>query len=80
LESHEARLGVRVRVAQSDISPQLRGMLGTIETCYGHPEYLALDVRLDDGQYELFWAHGLQKEEQEAGSYRTASRRALTRA
>jgi hypothetical protein len=80
LESHEARLGVRVRVAQSDISPQLRGMLGTIETCYGHPEYLALDVRLDDGQYELFWAHGLQKEEQEAGWYRTASRRALTRA
>jgi len=57
-------------------------MLGTIETCYGHPEYLALDVRLDDGQHELFWAHGLQKVEveQEAGSYRTASRRALTRA
>jgi hypothetical protein len=82
LESHEARLGVRVRVAQSDISPQLRGMLGTIETCYGHPEYLALDVRLDDGRYELFWAHGLRKVEveQEAGSYRTASRRALTRA
>ena len=80
MESHEARLGVRVRVAQSDISPQLRGMLGTIETCYGHPEYLALDVRLDDGQYELFWAHGLQKVEQEAGWYRTASRRALTRA
>ena len=82
MESHEARLGVRVRVAQSDISPQLRGMLGTIETCYGHPEYLALDVRLDDGQYELFWAHGLQKVEveQEAGSYRTVSRRALTRA
>jgi len=36
-------------------------MLGTIETCYGHPEYLALDVRLDDGQRELFWAHGLEK-------------------
>jgi len=41
-------------------------MLGTIETCYGHPEYLALDVRLDDGQCELFWAHGLQKVEQAA--------------
>jgi len=68
LESHEARLGLRVRVAHSDISPQLRGMLGTIETCYGHPEYLALDVRLDDGQYELFWAHGLQKVEREAAA------------
>ena len=66
MESHEARCGGRVRVAQSDISPQLRGMLGTIETCYGHPEYLALDVRLDDGQCELFWAHGLQKVEQAA--------------
>ena len=68
LESHEARLGIRVRVAHSDISPQLRGMLGTIETCYGHPEYVALDVRLDDGQYELFWAHGLQKVEREAAA------------
>ena len=66
LECHEARCGGRVRVAQSDISPQLRGMLGTIKTCYGHPEYLALDVRLDDGQYELFWAHGLQKVEEAA--------------
>src|SRR5215211_4939777 len=27
-------------------------MLGTIEHRWGHPEYLALDVRLDDGQLE----------------------------
>ena len=38
-------------------------MLGTIEHRWGHPEYLALDVRLDDGQVELFWAHGLESAE-----------------
>jgi hypothetical protein len=39
-------------------------MLGTIEDHFGHPEYLALDVRLDDGQVELFWAHGLESAEE----------------
>jgi hypothetical protein len=39
-------------------------MLGTIEHRWGHPEYLALDVRLDDGQVELFWAHGLESAEE----------------
>jgi len=38
-------------------------MLGTIEHRFGHPEYVALDVRLDDGQLELFWAHGLENAE-----------------
>ena len=40
-------------------------MLGTIEHRFGHPEYLDLDVRLDDGQWELFWAYGLESAEQE---------------
>jgi hypothetical protein len=40
-------------------------MLGTIEHRFGRPEYVALDVRLDDGQLELFWAHGLEGAEQE---------------
>jgi hypothetical protein len=39
-------------------------MLGTIEHRFGQPEYLALDVRLDDGQLELFWAHKLESEEE----------------
>src|SRR5215217_9559599 len=63
LESHEALVGVRVRVLETDRRPQLRGMLGTIEHRFGHPEYVALDVRLDDGQLELFWAHGLENAE-----------------
>jgi hypothetical protein len=35
-------------------------MFGTIEQRFGHPEYLALDVRLDNGRLELFWPHGLE--------------------
>jgi hypothetical protein len=39
-------------------------MLGTIEHRFGQPKYLALDVLLDDGRLELFWAHGLERAEQ----------------
>lgn len=45
---------------ETDRRAELWGMLGTIEHRWGHPEYLALDVRLDDGPLELFWAHGLE--------------------
>ena len=64
LKSREALIGARVRVLQTDRRPELRGMLGTVEHRFGHPEYVALDVRLDDGQLELFWAHGLEGAEQ----------------
>jgi hypothetical protein len=62
LESHEALIGARVRVLETDWRAELRGMLGTIEHRFEHPEHVALDVRLDDGRLELFWAHGLEKE------------------
>jgi hypothetical protein len=64
LQSHEALIGARVRVLETDRRAELRGMFGTIEHRFGHPEYLALDVRLDDGQWELFWAHGLESAEE----------------
>ena len=63
MQSHEAFVGARVRVLVTDWRPQLPGMFGTIEHRFGHPEYLALDVRLDDGRLELFWAHGLESAE-----------------
>jgi hypothetical protein len=65
MQSHEALIGARVRVLETDRRADLRGMFGTIEHRWGHPEYVALDVRLDDGQLELFWAHGLESAEQE---------------
>jgi hypothetical protein len=49
LQSHEALIGARVRVLETNRRAELRGMFGTIEHHFGHPEYLALDVRLDDG-------------------------------
>jgi hypothetical protein len=60
LQSYEALIGARVKVLETDRRAEIRGMLGTIEHRFGHPEYLALDVRLDDGQMELFWAYGLE--------------------
>ena len=65
MKSREALIGARVRVSETDRRAELRGMLGTIEHRFGHPAYVALDVRLDDGQMELFWAHGLESVEQE---------------
>jgi hypothetical protein len=70
-QPHEALIGARVRVLETDRRPELRGMLGTIEHRFGHPEYLALDVRLDDGQLELFWAHGLEIAEEAERAFGT---------
>ena len=64
MQSHEALIGARVRVLETDRRPDLRGMFGTIEHLFGHPEYLAVDVRLDDGRLELFWFYGLESAEE----------------
>ena len=64
MQSHEALIGTRVKVLETDRRPELRGMFGTIEHRFGHPEYLALDVRLDDGRLELFWPHRLESAEE----------------
>jgi hypothetical protein len=61
LQSQEVLIGMRVKVLETDRRAELRGQFGTIEHCFGHPEYMALDVRLDNGQLELFWAHGLER-------------------
>jgi len=68
LISHEALPGVRVRVSQDERRPELRGMVGTVQTCFGHVDHVALDVVLDDGQVELFWYHQLEKASQVLGA------------
>ncbi len=70
MQLHEALIGARVRVLETDRRAALRGMLGTIEHRWGHPEYLALDVRLDDGKLELFWPRGLESAEQAEKAFR----------
>jgi hypothetical protein len=32
-----------------------------VEHSWGHPDYPALDVRLEDGRLELFWFHEVDK-------------------
>jgi hypothetical protein len=59
--SEEARIGKRVRVRADHPSVPLRGLVGTIEKRWGNPDYVALDVVLDDGGLELFWHHELEE-------------------
>jgi hypothetical protein len=63
LAAHEARPGMVVRVVEDKRRPEFEGMLGTIEGSFGHSDYPALDVQLEDGRLELFWFHQLEKAE-----------------
>jgi hypothetical protein len=59
--SEAAQIGKRVRIRADHRSVPLRGLVGTIEKRWGNPEYIALDVMLDDGGSELFWHHELEE-------------------
>ena len=47
LQSHEALIGMRVRVLETDRRADLRGRYGTIEHRFGKADYVALNVRLE---------------------------------
>jgi len=53
---------MRVRVCEPLLKSELRGQEGTITKSWGKPNYLALDVLLDEGSSELFWAHELEED------------------
>jgi hypothetical protein len=38
-----------------------RGLMGKVVARYGGEEYVAVDVRLADGQYRLFWPRDLEE-------------------
>jgi hypothetical protein len=58
MDSHEARVGTLVRVL--DGAKQTgKGGIGIIERTYGHPDYLAMEVRFEDGSVELYWYYEL---------------------
>ena len=59
MEPQEARTGAVVRVKEGYRKADLVGMRGTVQKCWGHPEYMAVDVRLEDGRTELLWFHQL---------------------
>jgi hypothetical protein len=62
LNSHEVRVGTLVRVLDGAKRPG-KGRIGAIERTYGHPDYLAMDVRFEDGSVELYWYHELRRME-----------------
>ena len=59
--SEEALVGKRVRIHNSLSRAELRGREGAITARWGSPNYVALDVLLDDGRTQLFWHHELEE-------------------
>lgn len=59
METREASTGTMVRVKEGYRKPDLVGMRGTVQKCWGHPDYAAVDVLLEDGRMELLWFHEL---------------------
>ncbi len=35
-------------------------MRGTVQKCWENPDYLAVDIELEDGRSELLWFHQLE--------------------
>jgi hypothetical protein len=61
VRSEQASIGAKVRVGESGLRSEWRGLTGTIRARWGDPEYLALDVRLEDGRLQLFWHYELEE-------------------
>jgi hypothetical protein len=57
----QARPGMRVRVMEHHRVEERRGLIGTVVARYGVGEYVAVDVRLADGQFRLFWPMDLEE-------------------
>ena len=70
MRSEEAQIGRKVRVRKDHRKTDLRGQEGTIAHRWGNPDYPALDVLLDDGNWQLFWYHELEEPDKEDSSSR----------
>jgi hypothetical protein len=57
-----------VRVREAYRKSELAGMRGIIKQRWGSPNYVALDVRLENGRSELFWIHQLEKADVESAT------------
>jgi len=77
MELQEARSGTLVRVKEGYRKTDLVGKRGTVRTCWGHPDYSAVDIELEDGRSELVWFHQLEVVEQ--GDAASGAKRYLLR-
>ena len=61
MRATEARIGATVWVDKDYRKhPKLRGSVGSIKQRYGAPNYMALEVRFEDGHTRLFWCEELE--------------------
>jgi hypothetical protein len=60
LAPQRARLGRAVRVKEGCGKTDLVGLRGTVQQCWGHPDFPAVDDLLEDGRTELLWFHELE--------------------
>jgi hypothetical protein len=61
MTAEQARRGTWVRVMDNHRVEERRGLVGKVVARYGGEEYIAVDVRLADGQYRLFWPRDLEE-------------------
>jgi hypothetical protein len=61
MRSEEAQIGKRVWVRTDSRTGKARAQKGTIAKRWGNPAFTALDVLLDDGDWQLFWHHELEE-------------------
>ena len=54
-------VGTRVRVCEHHKMAECRGMVGKVVGYYGGDDYVALEVRLPDGECRLFWPGDLEE-------------------
>jgi hypothetical protein len=65
MRPEEALVGKRVRIRNDHRKTNLRNQEGTIAQRWGNPGYPALDVLLDEGDWQLFWFHELEPVDEE---------------
>lgn len=57
----QVRPGTRVRIMEHYRVEACRGLKGTVVARYGGEAYVAVDVRLADGERRLFWPSDLEQ-------------------
>ena len=61
MTSEQALPGMQVRVMDHYRVEEGRGLMGTVVDRYGGEEHTDVDVRLDAGEYGLFWPGDLEE-------------------
>jgi hypothetical protein len=62
MRSEDAQIGKRLRVSTDHRKTNLRAQEGTIAKRRGYSAFTAIDVLLNDADWQLFWHHELEGE------------------